>query len=203
MVVWLTELATRILESLGYPGLVLLMALESMVAPVPSEAVMPFAGFLIVQGRFGWFGAVAFSSLGTMIGSIIGYQMGQYGGYPLVQRYGKYLLLNQEHLDMTVRWFERRGEMTIFLARFIPVVRHFISIPAGVARMKFSKFCLFTLIGGTLWNSFLLWVGVALRERWQLVGKYTHQIDYVVVVLLVGFAGWWLWHQLQRRKKGV
>jgi membrane protein DedA with SNARE-associated domain len=196
----ISEWATHILSVLGYPGLLFLMTLESMIAPVPSEAVMPFAGFLIAQGRFSWAGAIAASSAGTLLGSWLGYWMGQWGGYPFVQRFGKYLLLDQEHLDATVRWFEKRGEITIFVSRFIPVVRHFISIPAGVARMNPLKFSLYTLVGGTLWNTFLLVVGVKLRERWDEVQHYSHQIDIVVVVVLAVFAIWFIRRQLANRR---
>ncbi len=200
MVVWITEWVVRLLGAAGYPALFALMALESMIAPVPSEAVMPFAGFLIAQGEFTWAGAIAASSLGTLAGSYAGYFMGQWGGYAFVNRFGKYLLLDREHLDWSVRWFDRYGEATIFICRFIPVVRHFISIPAGVARMNHGKFALYTFVGGTLWNTFLLWCGFWLRERWELVGRYTHQIDYAVVGLLVLAGGWWIWHRTRGRR---
>jgi membrane protein DedA with SNARE-associated domain len=196
----ISEWAVLILEHLHYPGLTLLMALESMIAPVPSEAVMPFAGFLVAKGSFTFAGAVAASSLGTILGSWAGYLMGRYGGYPLVTRWGKYLFLDKEHLDWTVRWFVRRGELTILISRFIPVVRHFISIPAGAARMSLLKFTVYTLIGGTLWNTFLLYVGIKLRERWEVVQHYSHQIDIVVVVVLGAVAIWWIQRELKRRR---
>ncbi len=198
----ISEWATQILSVLGYPGLMLLMMLESMIAPVPSEAVMPFAGFLIVQGQFSWTGAIVASSAGTLLGSWLGYWMGMWGGYPFVQRFGKYLLLDQEHLEATVRWFQKRGEITIFVSRFIPVVRHFISIPAGVAKMNPFKFSLYTLVGGTAWNTFLLAVGVKLRERWDVVQHYSHQVDIVVVVALIGFGIWFVRRQLAHRRRG-
>lgn len=200
MVLLITEWATGLMLALGYPGLCLLMALESMIAPIPSEAVMPFAGFLVADGKFTCAGAVAASSLGTMIGSWLGYAMGRYGGYPLVVRYGKYLLLDKEHLDLTVRWFERRGQLTIFVSRFVPVVRHFISIPAGVAKMNLVTFSIYTLIGGTLWNSFLLVLGHQLREKWEIVGHYSHPIDYVVVAMILGVAVWWVWRHMKKRQ---
>jgi membrane protein DedA with SNARE-associated domain len=194
---FIAEWATRVLEQAGYGGLVFLMALESMIAPVPSEAVMPFAGFLVVQGAFSLEGAVLASSAGTLIGSWIGYLMGLWGGYPVVERWGRYLLLNREHLDWTARWFERRGEITILVARFIPIVRHFISIPAGVARMSPWRFSIYTLIGGTAWNGILLWLGMALRERWELIHEYTHHVDIGVAVILAACLAWWAWRQLQ------
>lgn len=199
----LTELisswATGILSTLGYPGLTLLMALESMIAPIPSEAVMPFAGFLVHQGTFSFSGAVIASSLGTLLGSWLSYAMGRVGGYPLVERFGRFLLLDKGHLDATVRWFEKRGDLTILISRFIPVVRHFISIPAGVARMGWLKFSLYTLLGGTLWNVFLLLVGIKLRERWSIVQHYSHQIDVVVVLVIAVAIAWWVRRQLASR----
>ena len=200
MVVLITEWATALMARLGYPGLLLLMALESMVAPVPSEAVMPFAGFLIVEGKFTWTGAVLASSAGTMLGSWISYAMGRWGGHPLVVTFGRYLLLDREHLDLTVRWFERRGEATIFVARFIPVVRHLISIPAGIAEMNVAKFSVYTFIGGTIWNTILLVAGHQLRERWSVILRYSHQLDWIVVGGLAIAAGWWIRRQLRRRR---
>jgi membrane protein DedA with SNARE-associated domain len=192
--------ATAFMSSLGYPGLLLLMAMESMVFPVPSEAVLPFAGFLIVQGSFSWTGAILASSAGTLIGSWLSYAIGRWGGYPLVLRFGKYFLLDKDHLDFTVRWFGKRGELTIFVSRFIPVVRHLISIPAGVGRMNPWKFTLYTLLGGTLWNTFLLWCGVWLKERWEIVRSYTHEIDIGVLIVLVAVGTWWIWRQLRKRR---
>ncbi len=200
MVVWVTEWATAVMSSMGYPGLFLLMALESMVAPVPSEAVMPFAGFLVADGRFSWVGAVLASCSGTVAGSWVSYVMGRWGGRPLVLRFGRYLLLDHEHLDFTHRWFERRGEATIFIARFIPVVRHLISIPAGVAEMNPARFTVYTLVGGTIWNTILLVAGHRLRGRWEVIVAYSHQIDYVVVAALLLGAGWWIRRQLRRRR---
>lgn len=193
----IAEWATRVLEAFGYAGLTFLMALESMLAPVPSEAVMPFAGFLVVQGSFTVAGAVLASSLGTLLGSWLGYWMGAYGGYPAVERWGKYVLLNRAHLDWTVAWFEKRGELTILIARFVPVVRHFISIPAGVAGMSPVRFTLYTLIGGTAWNGILLYAGIELRERWEIVQRYSHQVDIVIVAALLLACAWWVWHRLR------
>src|SRR5438552_1004053 len=139
----LKDWAVSAIESGGYPVAALLMALESMIAPVPSEVVMPPLGVLIHQHpeRFGFAGAIAWTSLGSLIGSLISYYLGYFGGKPLVMKVGKWLLLNEHHLDLTTTWFHRWGSLTVFICRFIPVVRHFISIPAGIARMNLLKFC--------------------------------------------------------------
>ena len=166
------------------------MALESMIAPVPSEAVMPFVGFLVADGKWDLWAAIAATSTGSVAGSAISYAMGYYGGKPFVLKVGKYLLLNPHDLERTEDFFSRRkGTVTLFIARFIPVVRHLVSVPAGTGKMKLLPFLLATLIGATLWNSFLLACGMYLREKWDLVQRYSHQVDIVVVaVLIVGLA---------------
>ncbi|MEK6901851.1 MAG: DedA family protein, partial [Nanoarchaeota archaeon] len=176
----LGEFFIRVIEMLGYPGIVLLMALESMIAPVPSELVMPFAGFLAGQGKLNFMLVIVFSSLGSLLGSLISYYIGKRGGYSLVKKFGKYLLLDETDLQKTQQWFEKRGEKTIFISRFIPVVRHLISIPAGVGRMDLKKFCLYTVLGATLWNGFLAYVGFVLGQRWEMVRQYTEPLSLAV-----------------------
>jgi membrane protein DedA with SNARE-associated domain len=160
------------------------MALESMVVPIPSEAVMPFAGFLIFEQKMTWIG-VGFSSIfGSISGSMISYWIGMYGGRPLVLKVGKYLLLNVHHLDATERFFNRFGPVTVFICRFIPVVRHFISIPAGMGRMPLKMFIPMTLIGALIWNMFLAWAGFKLRENWERLRGYFHWIDIVIAAII-------------------
>ncbi|MEI8194702.1 MAG: DedA family protein [Phycisphaerae bacterium] len=167
----------------GLWGAAGMMALESMIAPVPSEVVMPPLGFAVARGEFTWTGAIIATSIGSLIGSLISYYLGYFGGKPLVMKVGKYLLLNEEHLDLTTRWFNRHGSLTVFICRFIPVVRHFISIPAGMAKMSLPKFCAYTLIGATIWNTFLMWVGFKLQEHWSKIEQYRKPVDAVIVVL--------------------
>ena len=194
--------AVKILEAMGYWGASLLMALESMIAPVPSEAVMPFVGFLVADGKWRVELAITSASIGSIIGSLISYYLGLYGGKPLVLKVGKYLLLDKHDLEMTEKFFNRRsGSWTLFISRFIPVIRHFVSIPAGMGKMPLAPFISATLIGATLWNGFLLYLGVKLRENWQVVQKYSHQIDIGVVIFLAALVGWFIYSRLQRRKK--
>jgi membrane protein DedA with SNARE-associated domain len=202
MVEHLAEYFTYAIRHLGYFGAGFLMTLESMVAPVPSELVMPFVGFLVVEGEFSLTLAILSTSLGSIIGSLISYYMGYYGGRPFVLKAGRYLLLNQEHLEFTERWFARHGSWTIFVSRFIPVVRHLISIPAGLGRMKIVPFCVYTIIGATIWNVFLLACGYKLRQNWSLVQQYTHELDLVVAAMLV-VAGIWFVVTHIRRSKAV
>jgi len=198
MVQHLAVYFTYLIEKLGYFGAGFLMALESMVAPVPSELVMPFVGFLAVEGKFSVPAAIFAISVGSLIGSLISYYMGYLGGRPFVLKVGRYLLLNREHLEWTERWFERNGSWTILVSRFIPVVRHLISIPAGLGRMRLVPFCLYTAIGATIWNSFLLICGYKLRQNWTLVEQYSHEVDIVVVVALVLAAIWFVVTHLRR-----
>lgn len=184
----ISSFAVSCLELTGYFGAGFLMALESMIAPVPSEAVMPFVGFLVADGKWNVWLAILATSVGSVTGSLISYLMGYYGGRPFILKVGKYLLLNRHDLKVTEEFFSRRGgTATLFASRFIPVVRHLVSIPAGMGKMRIVPFVLATLVGATMWNSFLLWCGMSLREHWMVVQKYSHQVDYVVgAILLIG-----------------
>lgn len=195
----ITELAVQILDKAGYTGAAVLMALESMIAPVPSEAVMPFVGFQVADGKWNLGLAIFATSLGSLVGSLLSYWLGLYGGKPLVLKVGKYLLLNRHDLEMTERFFQKKqGLWTVFAARFVPVIRHFISIPAGIGRMPLGPFLAVSIVGATLWNTFLLVCGMKLREHWTVIQTYSHQVDIAIVVLsLIGLA-WFVRSRLRR-----
>jgi len=171
-----------------------------MIAPVPSEAVMPFVGFKVVDKEWNFWLAVLATSLGSIAGSLISYLLGYYGGKPVVMKVGKYLLLDHHDLELTERFFHRRGGViTLFISRFVPVVRHLISIPAGIGKMKMIPFLLATLIGATMWNTFLLYCGMKLRQNWGTVQKYSHQADIVVVIFLAAGLAWFIRSRLKKR----
>lgn len=182
----LVTLSTYIISAIGPLGIFALMVLESMVAPVPSEAVMPFAGFLWYLGRLTLLQIVIASTLGSIVGSLLSYYIGLYGGEPLVRRFGRYLFLNEHHLELTKKFFAKYGEKTIFFSRFIPIVRHLISIPAGVGRMHLGKFLIYTAVGAGLWNTFLAYVGFLLGSRWEEVRRYSEVLDVAIVVAILG-----------------
>ena len=199
---FISTIAVRILDATAYAGAFFLMALESMIAPVPSEAVMPFVGFLVTDGKWNLWMALLSTSLGSLVGSLLSYWMGAYGGKPLVLKVGKYLLLNRHDLELTERYFnQRQGLLTVFVARFIPVVRHFISIAAGMGKAPLLPFMLVTVVGSTLWNGFLLYLGMRLREHWTVVQKYSHQVDIVIIVVAIVGIGWFLRCGLAARKR--
>jgi len=181
----LVAVIVAFISKTGYSSIFILMALESMVAPVPSEAVMPFAGFLIADGKFSFAAVIFFSTLGSILGSLLSYYIGAYGGRPLVEKFGKYLLLNKHHLDLTEKYFTKKGEATIFICRFIPIVRHLISIPAGMGKMNIIKFSIYTIIGAGIWNSILTYAGFVLRDNWKEIMKYSHVVDMVMLVCIV------------------
>ncbi|MDX1918901.1 MAG: DedA family protein [Candidatus Caenarcaniphilales bacterium] len=156
-----------------------------MIFPIPSEAIMPFAGFLGASGRFNPWGIMLASSLGSMIGSWLSYLIGLYGGRLFLGKYGRFFLIDHHHLELTEEFFRKYGEKAVFISRFIPVVRHLISIPAGTAKMDLLKFSIYTLIGATTWNMFLVWCGYILQDKWITIKKYTHYLDYAVVLALV------------------
>ncbi len=190
----------KIIYEIGYLGVMILMIMESMIFPVPSEAVMPFAGFLIYEEKFSWFAVLIFSSLGSIIGSTLSYLMGYYGGRPFILKYGKYFLLEKHHLELTEKFFNRYGEITILISRFIPVVRHLISIPAGIGKMNFIKFIVFTAIGASCWNMFLAYVGYVLKSNWQTLMKYSKIVDIFIIIGLIALVIHFVYHQFKLRK---
>lgn len=197
----LSGLFTSVIASTGYLGVFVLMTLESMVAPVPSELVMPFAGFLVADGKLNLWLVIIASSLASITGSLISYAIAYFGEKELIHKFGRFVFLDKDELDWTQRWFEKRGSITILISRFIPVIRHLISIPAGLAKMDLKKFVLFTAVGATAWNSFLLWVGVQLRERWEAVHKYSSQLDVLVIVLIVVAVAYYAYRHIRRHGK--
>jgi membrane protein DedA with SNARE-associated domain len=148
-------------------------------------------------------GAVGFATLGSLVGSLLSYAIGRFGGRPFIAKYGKVLLLDASDLERTDGFFRRRGALTIFVSRFIPVVRHLISIPAGMGRMRLLPFCLFTVVGAALWNSFLTWCGFALRANWDAVLRYARLVDVGVLVVLAGLVALFVFRHLRvRRRRG-
>jgi membrane protein DedA with SNARE-associated domain len=174
-----------VISAMGYGGIVLLMGIESACIPLPSEMIMPFAGYLVATGRFSLWGIALAGAVGCVAGSIPAYYAGMYGGRPLVEKYGKYLLINAEHLTWADRFFARRGDLTVLIARLLPVVRTFIAFPAGVARMPMGKFIAYTFVGSFPWCLGLGWVGMKVGEHREVLTAWFHKADAVIGAAIV------------------
>ncbi|MCA1740428.1 MAG: DedA family protein [Actinobacteria bacterium] len=167
-----------------------LMLFESMGIPIPSEAISPFAGYLVSRGQMSMLGAVAAGISGNLVGSWIAYFIGLWGGRELWFRYGRFVGVRRHHLAIAEKWFEKYGEFTVFISRCLPVVRTFISFPAGTARMNFAKFTFYTLIGCVPWVFALTYFGYLLGENWDRVGSYLHYLDYAVALAVLAGAAY-------------
>jgi membrane protein DedA with SNARE-associated domain len=165
-----------------------LMLLESMGVLIPSEAISPFAGYLVSRGQMGFFGAVAAGVLGNLVGSWVAFFLGLWGGRELWFRYGRYVGVRAHHLKVAERWFDRYGEFAVLVSRCLPVVRTFISFPAGTARMNLAKFSFYTFVGCVPWVLALTYLGYYLGENWEEVGRFLHYLDYVVALTMLAGA---------------
>ncbi len=181
----------------GYWGIILAMTLESAGIPLPSEIVMPLAGYLVSQGHFTLVGAGLAGTLGNLLGSMIAYGIGRVGGRPLLLRYGKYVLISPREIERAERWFARYGEITVLISRVVPIVRTYFSFPAGAARMPFGRFCLYTFLGSLPWSFALTYLGVLLGQHFTQLGGAFRLLDYVVAALIVGAGGWYVYNRLR------
>ena len=197
----------QLISTIGYPGIVAVMAIENVFPPIPSELVLPFAGSLSAKGEMDFWGAVAAGTVGSVIGAIVLYAVGYYareaGVRSLVARYGKYVFISEQDLDRGAEWFERYGEVIILVGRLIPLVRSIISIPAGYTRMNPARFLAYTILGTTIWNLILTYAGRLLGENWQNILAFTETYQYATLAVLAlavtGFLAWRI--NTHRRKK--
>jgi len=173
------------ISTMGYGGVVLLMAIESACVPLPSEVTMPFAGYLVSTGRFGLNAVAIAGAVGCLLGSYVAYFIGANGGRRLLLKYGRYVLIAPHEVELADRFFDRWGAHAVFISRLLPVVRTFIALPAGVARMRLAPFTIYTLAGSYLWCLGLAWAGMKLGEQWKNLGPYFHRFDGAIAVLLV------------------
>jgi membrane protein DedA with SNARE-associated domain len=200
----LSVLIVVTISRLGYAGVVLLMAIESACIPLPSEIIMPFSGYLVSRGEFNlWLVGLA-GAVGCVLGSLVAYWVGMYGGRPLVEKYGRYLLVSHHDLDLADRWFDRFGEVIVFASRLLPAVRTFIAFPAGVARMNLKKFIIYTFAGSLPWCLGLAYVGQRLGEKWDkdpTLKTLFHRFDFVIGIIVVAAAAWWIWRHIKHLRE--
>ena len=194
------EMIKNGVQAWGYLGVVLMMAIESANIPLPSEAIMPTAGILVQQGKMNIHLAALAGAVGCVIGSIPSYFLGMWGGRPFLQKYGKWFLLKHKDLELADKWVDKYGDVTFFIARMLPVVRTFISFPAGVLKAHFGMFCLFTFIGSLVWCYFLTWVGIKFGENMEMFRDLWHKFDLAIVLFVVAGFGFYLYHHLKPEK---
>ena len=199
-----THFITSGIQSLGYWGVFIMMGIESACIPLPSEVIMPYGGYLVYKdpGQFNiWWMGVA-GAAGCVWGSIVAYWAGKYGGRPFVEKYGRYILIRHKDLDKADAWFTKHGDAAIFFSRLMPVVRTFISFPAGVSGMNFGRFVIYTFLGSLPWCLALAWVGLALGEQWDARLKpYFHRADAVIGVVIVVCAALYIYHHIKSDKE--
>lgn len=190
---------TGAIAAMGYWGIAIGMAIESANIPLPSEVILPFGGYLVHTGRLEFWGAVMAGTVGGTAGSAASYYIGLKGGRPILIRYGRYVGFSVKHLNMADRWFSRYGEATVFFTRLMPIVRTFISLPAGISGMNFSRFLIYTFLGSLPWSILLTYAGLKLGQNWQAVKPWFHRLDVVVALGLAALVIYF-W---RRRKSGM
>jgi membrane protein DedA with SNARE-associated domain len=185
----------------GYFTVFITMTLESALILIPSEVVMPFAGYMVYLGKLNFVLVGLIASLANLLGSIVAYLIGFYGGRPLIKKYGKYILIREHHVDMTEKFFHKYGEITVLVGRCLPIIRTFISLPAGFGKMNFIKFIIYTFIGSLPWNYALAYAGFALGDNWEIILSYIRYLDIVVLLAIIALIIWLIVRKVQRRKQ--
>ncbi|HZQ92863.1 MAG TPA: DedA family protein [Terriglobales bacterium] len=206
IIAFLAVYIIAVISSIGYFGVVLLMAIESACIPLPSEIIMPFSGYLVYTGRFNLWWVATAGALGCNLGSWVAYWVGYHGGRPLVEKYGRYIWLSKTELDMADRFFQRWGSATVFFSRLLPVIRTFIALPAGIARMPQGRFHVYTFLGSWPWCLGLAWVGLKLGERWDSdprLKMWFHRFDAVIAALIIFGVVWFVWTRWKHRIRAV
>jgi len=186
-----------IISSSGYLGIVLAMGIESACIPLPSEVIMPFSGYLAFAGRFNLFLVSVAGAFGCVVGSVVAYGVGIWGGRAFILRYGKYVLISQKDLSTAERFFARHGDWAIFFSRLLPIIRTFISLPAGIAKMNFPKFVLYTFLGSLPWCFVLAYIGKVLGENWMVIKGYFRHADIVIVIIIIFGIGYFVYRHVR------
>lgn len=193
------------ISTFGYFGVFILMTLESACIPIPSEVTMPFSGSLIASGLFNFWILVIIGTLGNLVGSLLAYWLGAWGQEAVVRKvivkYGKYVLVSEHEYDRSERWFRNHGELMVFASRILPVVRTFISLPAGVAKMNLPRFIIYTTVGSAIWSYILTKIGVTLGTNWKSLEGIFRKFDVVIVSAGVVIVAWYVWHKLKHVRR--
>ena len=198
---WFLDIITKVYDAMGWPGVVFLMGIESAAIPFPSELIMPLAGWLLIEakGDSAWMlGMAAFyGALGNLLGSWVAYWVSYKGGRPLLNKYGRYVLVTRHDVDRAEEWFQKYGELAVFASRLLPVVRTFISVPAGIARMNIWKFSFYTFIGSYPWSLGLAYGGYKLGENWEDLRRVMRPFDFPIAGVIAVVAIWFIYHRIK------
>jgi len=197
----LANAVVAVINFSGYFGVFFLMLVESCGIPMPSEVIMPFSGFLVVSGKLGFWQIVFIGAFGNLTGSWLAYWIGQKGGRPFLEKYGKYFLIHSRDLDLADKWFIKYGELTVFFGRLLPVIRTYISFPAGVAKMNLKKFSFYTFAGALPWTFLFAWLGVKMGNNWELIREKLHNFDVAMLVFVILLIVLYVWRHLKYRHK--
>jgi membrane protein DedA with SNARE-associated domain len=192
-----------VISKLGYAGITLLMAIESACIPLPSEVIMPFSGYLVSTGRFTLIWVAVAGAAGCNLGSLVAYYAGAWGGRPLAEKYGRLVLVSRHDLEMADRFFHRYGDWAVFIARLLPVVRTFIALPAGISRMNFLRFNIYTFLGSLPWCWVLAYIGYRLGPKWPILKEYFHRFDAVIGVVIVAGVAWFVYDRWKNRLRST
>jgi len=197
LVSWIESVITQ----MGAWGVALLMAIESCNIPLPSEAILPFAGYLVTKGVFSIHTAAFFGAIGCVLGSIPSYYLGYFGGRKFIEKYGKYFLISHHDLEVADKWVDKYGDWSFFICRMLPVVRTFISLPAGILKARKRTFFLFTFVGSLIWSYLLVWVGVKMGENTEALKHIWHKFDAVIILACLILGGVYIYHHVKKLKE--
>lgn len=202
---FLASIAIFLISKLGYFGVFIAMAIESACIPLPSEVIMPFSGFLVSTGQFNLWLVTLAGGFGCLAGSLLAWWIGKKYGEDfvriLIKKYGKYLLVYEYELDEAIHLFKKRGDAITFFSRLLPVIRTFISLPAGIANMEVKKFSFYTLTGSLIWSFALAWVGMKMGENWDTLGGYFHKFDFLIAILILAAGFYYVFHKVTKNRK--
>ena len=191
------------ISDFGYLGIFFLMLIESANIPMPSEVTMPFAGYLVYQGQFSFLGITLAGTLGNLAGSILSYYLGDALGRPILLQYGKYFLIPRKKFEQAENWFKKYGHEAVFIGRLLPVVRTFISLPAGIARIPRLPFLIYSFIGSFIWTYILAYFGMKLGENWDTLRDKLHGFDTVIIILILVGGVWWVYRHFKHVSTSV
>jgi membrane protein DedA with SNARE-associated domain len=199
LIIQLGQFIVQLISSMGYFGVFLAMAIESACIPLPSEIILPFTGYMVYLGQFELWPATLAATLGNLFGGLVAYYIGLWGGRPFIKRYGHYILIKERELNWTERLFKRHGEVTVLVGRLLPIVRTFISLPAGIAKMNPFKMAMYTVIGALPWCMILILVGEKMGGNWNSLKPLFHRMDILIGIIVLAGIGYWLLHRKRSR----